>query len=86
MVPEDWDIIDITSEGYIFDWLKIIEGAESIIMTDSCMANLVDQLNIGDDRYFIPIHHIGLTPVHGNHWTWIQNPHLDNKSQMFGIQ
>jgi hypothetical protein len=86
MVPEGWDIIDITSEGYIFDWLKIIEGAESIIMTDSCMANLVDQLNIGEDRYFIPIHHIGLTPVQGNHWTWIPNPRLDGKSQMFGIQ
>jgi hypothetical protein len=86
MVPTGWDIIEITPEGYIFDWLKIIEGAESIVMTDSCMANLVDQLNIDTDRYFIPIHHIGLTPVQGNYWCWLANPRLDPKSNLFGIQ
>ena len=85
MVPKDWAVIDITPEGYIFDWLKIIEGAQCIVMTDSCMANLTDQLNLGDDRYFIPINHIGLTPVQGNHWTWIDNTKLDPKSKLFGI-
>ena len=85
MVPEGWDIIDITPDGYIFDWLKIIEGAQSIIMTDSCMANLVDQLNIGEDRYFIPIHHIGLTPVQGNYWTWLENPNLNPAARTLGV-
>ena len=85
MVPEGWDIIDITPEGYIFDWLKIIEGAQSIVMTDSCMANLVDQLGLGDDRYFIPLHHIGLTPVQGQLWTWLTNPKLSPTATTIGI-
>jgi len=86
MVPSDWQTIDITPEGYIFDWLKIIEGAQSIVMTDSCMANLVDQLGLGEDRYFIPIHHIGLTPVQGMDWTWIENPNLNPAARTIGIQ
>ena len=85
MVPEGWDVVDITPEGYIFDWLKIIEGAQSIVMTDSCMANLVDQLGLGDDRYFIPIHHIGLTPVQGQLWTWLPNPKLSPSARTIGM-
>jgi hypothetical protein len=56
---------------YLLDWLYTIEMAQSIIMVDSVYANLVDQLGIGDDRYFIQRSHVGLTPVHGHHWTWI---------------
>ena len=85
MVPEGWDVVDITPEGYIFDWLKIIEGAQSIVMTDSCMANLVDQLGLGDDRYFIPIHHIGLTPVQGQLWTWLPNTKLSPSARTIGM-
>ena len=85
MVPEGWDIIEITPDGYVFDWLKVIEGAQSIIMTDSCMACLTDQLGLGEDRYFIPIHHIGLTPVQGQQWTWLPNPKLNPASKVFGI-
>ena len=43
-------------EGYsVFDWLKIIEGAETAILIDSCFANLIDQLKIwtGPDLYYI---------------------------------
>ena len=83
MVPAGWQIIEIIEDGWVFDWLKIIEGAQSIVMTDSCFANLVDQLNIGEDRYFIPQHHIGLTPVHGNHWTWLENPQLSRNAVIF---
>ena len=39
IIPDGWRVIDITTEGRIFDWLKIIEGAEAVIMTDSVMAN-----------------------------------------------
>jgi hypothetical protein len=83
VIPEDWQIIPITTEGYIFDWLKIIEGAESIIMTDSVMSNLVDQLNIGTDRYYIPLNHIQLTPVFGNDWTWLDNPTINPGVKIF---
>jgi hypothetical protein len=72
MIPADWQTIEITAQSEsIWDWLKIIEGAESIIMVDSVYANIVDQLGLGDDRYFIQRSHIGLTPVQGQHWTWI---------------
>jgi hypothetical protein len=83
IIPADWQIIPISSEGYIFDWLKIIEGAESIIMTDSVMSNLVDQLNIGTDRYYIPLNHIQLTPVFGNDWTWLDNPTINPNVKIF---
>lgn len=73
IIPQDWAQIEITPmTDNIFDWLTVIERAQSIIMVDSSMANLVDQLGLGDDRYFIPRSHIGLTPVQGHHWHWIK--------------
>jgi hypothetical protein len=72
MIPEDWQAVEISQQSdSIWDWLKIIEGAQSIIMVDSVYANIVDQLGLGDDRYFIQRSHIGLTPVQGQHWTWL---------------
>lgn len=74
MVPQDWQTIYITAEHTpsILNWLTVLERAESIICVDSCIANLVDQMQIGDDLYFIPRSHIGLTPVQGQQWTWIK--------------
>jgi hypothetical protein len=73
IIPQDWQIIEITAQtDSIFDWLAVLEGAQSLVMVDSVYSNLVDQLAIGDDRYFIPRSHIGLTPVQGQHWTWIK--------------
>jgi hypothetical protein len=72
MIPKDWQVINIEEQTTcIWDWLKIIEGAQSLIMVDSVFANIVDQLGIGEDRYFIQRSHIGLTPVHGCDWTWL---------------
>jgi len=83
IIPEGWRVIPVTNEGYVFDWLTIIERAESIIMTDSVMSNLVDQLGIGEDRYYIPANHIQLTPTFGNDWTWLENTKLDPKNKIF---
>jgi hypothetical protein len=72
IVPAGWQTIEITEQtDCIFDWLAILERAQSLILVDSVFANLVDQLNIGEDRYFIQRSHIGLTPVQGQHWTWL---------------
>ena len=84
VIPKDWQVIPITNDGYIFDWLKIIENAQSIVMTDSVMANLVDQLGIGSDRYFIPLNHIQLTPTFGHTWTWLENSTIDPRTKIFG--
>ena len=73
IVPDDWQTIEITERpGYnLQDWLLTMERAQSLILVDSVYANLVDQLNIGEDRYFIQRSHIGLTPVQGQHWIWL---------------
>jgi hypothetical protein len=84
IIPNGWRVIDITSEGRIFDWLKIIEGAEAVIMTDSVMANLVDGMDIqGPERYFIPQHHIQLSATLLGAWTYLPNPELKPQAQIF---
>ena len=73
-IPTEWQTVEINSKetASIFDWLTVLERAQSIVCVDSVFANLVDQLSIGSDRYFIPRSHIGLTPVQGNEWTWVK--------------
>lgn len=72
IVPKEWQVVEITEQtDSVFDWLMVLERAQSVILVDSVFSNLVDQLNIGDDRYFIQRSHIGLTPVQGQHWTWL---------------
>jgi hypothetical protein len=87
MVPEDWQIIEITPDqtDNVFDWLTILERAQSLVLVDSVFANIVDQMNIGDDRYFIPRSHLGLTPVQGNHWTWLHNSNLPHNARTIGV-
>lgn len=83
-VPEGWDIVNIDDDGYVFDWIKIIEGAQSIIMTNSVFANMTDQLKLGDDRYFIPLHHLNWSPTFGTTWTWLPNPTLPAQHRTVG--
>jgi hypothetical protein len=84
IIPEGWRTIPITTEGRIFDWLKIIESAEAVIMTDSVMANLVDGLDIqGPERYFIPQHHIQLTATLLGPWQYLPNPELKRNAVIF---
>lgn len=72
IVPEGWQTIEITEQtDCIWDWLMVLERAQSLILVDSVFANIVDQMNIGEDRYFIQRSHIGLTPVQGQDWTWL---------------
>jgi hypothetical protein len=64
-------IIDIDDHltDSIFDWIGVIEGAEAVVCLDSCVANMVDQLNItGPELYWIRRSGWDLTPVLGNSW------------------
>jgi hypothetical protein len=48
--------IEITAQtDCIFDWCKLLDGAETVILIDSVFANLMDQLNLAPkaDKYFM---------------------------------
>lgn len=84
IIPEDWQIIEIKDQSlYCIDWLTILEKAQSLILVDSVFANIVDQMNIGEDRYFLPRSHIQLTPTLGQHWTWLENTKLNPRTRIF---
>lgn len=84
VIPQDWQTVEISDRSNsIFDWLTIIERAQAIIAVDSCIANMIDQMNIDNDLYYMPRSHIQLTPVLGNSWTWIENQNLDSKTKLF---
>ena len=59
----------------IWDWLKILENAEGMILIDSVFANIVDQMNLnpGADRYYVRKWNRGVdgNPVFLNEWTYM---------------
>ena len=57
----------------IFDWIGVLEGAESVVCLDSAVANLVDQLEItGPELYWIRRSGWDLTPVLGSNWRYVR--------------
>ena len=54
----------------IFDWLGVIEGAESLYLIDSCFANMVDGLDLHRDKWFIRRSKMDLTPVLLSDWNY----------------
>jgi len=86
LIPKNFQIIEINNDGYVLDWLKIIEKAKMIFMTDSVMANITEQLDIGKNRYFIPRANIFNTPTFRNEWIWLKNKNIDPKTNLTGIK
>jgi hypothetical protein len=77
IIPEGHAVVNISSEGRVFDWLTIIERADMVVMTDSSFANLVDGMDIPSvTRYFIPQHHILLSATLLGNWQYLPNPDL----------
>lgn len=71
-MPPEWKRINIskdTTTSSIFDWITTIKSANALICVDSAVSNMVDQLKLDVDKYWIPRSHIHLTPVLGTHWT-----------------
>jgi hypothetical protein len=74
-IPPEWQQIKITAQtDCVFDWLRILEGGQALVLLDSVFSNLVDQLKIPGDLYWIPRSHIHLTPVLGQSWTILEPP------------
>ena len=54
----------------IFDWLMILERARSLILLDSCFANLVEQLGFKNQKIYILRSDVRFTPVLRGDWQY----------------
>ena len=62
--------VDLYLTDSVFDWIGVLERAQSIVCLDSAVANMVDQLAINaPDLYWIRRSAWDLTPVLGEAWT-----------------
>lgn len=75
-IPPEWQRIDVDDNitDSIFDWISVIEGAQAVVCIDSALSNMIDQLQLEVDKYWIPRSHIHLTPVLGTAWTILEAP------------
>ena len=55
----------------IFDWLLTIERARKLLLVDSCYANLVEQLNLENEKAVFLRSPIRFTPVFANGWRFL---------------
>lgn len=86
LIPKEYRRIDITDQGWVLDWLGVIQNASAVVMTNSVFVNVTDQMGFDLERYYIPQHHIQLTPVFGQTWIWLENPDLDPRLNIFAIK
>ena len=62
--------VDLYRTDSIFDWIGVLERADSIVCLDSSVANMVDQLGISAPKlYWIRRSAWDLTPVLAEAWT-----------------
>ena len=74
-IPNEYQVITVR-EGLtdnFTDWLAIVERSDIVVCVDSALSNLIDQVQLTENRdcYFIPRSHIQLTPVMGGLWHYI---------------
>lgn len=73
--PATTQVISITREHTpnLFDWLLLLEKAESIVLIDSLYFNIVEQLNFANTKkYFIRRSPRESNPVMGNLWEFVK--------------
>jgi hypothetical protein len=73
--PTDNNLVVEVKAGIVdnpFDWLELFRFADSIICIDSFYANLVDQLNLPNEKHFIKRSSIFMTPVFKNLWNYVK--------------
>jgi hypothetical protein len=68
----------------LFDWIYTIERADKLVMIDSSLANLTEQLNIESEKYLIIRSVAAATPVYKNGWTfcWPFDPIPDSPDRL----
>lgn len=73
---ETYQIINIDCRtSSVFDWIYTLEQADKLVLVDSCVANLVEQLNLPNEKYFLLRSPIKATPVMKNGWKFISPAH-----------
>jgi len=60
----------------IFDWRLTLERARKLIMVDSCYANLIEQLNLENEKAVFLQWPVTSTPVFANEWRFLFPPKL----------
>ena len=57
-----------------------------IIMTNSVMANIVDQLMLGKKKYVLQNYNIFFTPIFHSNWEWIENKNMNPKDILMKLE
>jgi hypothetical protein len=75
-IPPDWQrdyqIVDIEEKtDSPFDWIYTLENAAKLVLVDSCISNLVEQLNLPNEKYLLLRSPGAYTPVMANAWQFI---------------
>jgi hypothetical protein len=83
-MPKEWteqyQIIEVSPmTDSPFDWIGTLEGAAKLVLIDSCFANLVEQLNIPGEKFFLLRSPIQFTPVMKNGWRFLSGSGGDGK-------
>jgi hypothetical protein len=77
-VPEDWrsyqmvEVEELTDSP--FDWIYTFEQASKIVCIDSCFSNIVEQLNLPNEKHLILRLPNPYMPVMKNGWQFIRLP------------
>lgn len=67
-IETDKQIVELNENHNIFDWIKILKHAAAIVLVDSAMANLVEQVNLPNKKILVAKPNQP-TPTFKNAWT-----------------
>ena len=67
-IESDKQIVEINEYHNIFDWLKILENADQLVLVESAMSNLVEQINLPNKKWLLRKEGHPM-PVYKNKWT-----------------
>jgi hypothetical protein len=73
-MAEGLQVIDMykrSDDEVPLDWLLTLERASKLILIDSCFANLVEQMNLTNDKAVILKNSVAHTPVFKNGWRFL---------------
>lgn len=73
LLSDNYQVIEVDSiTDNPFDWIYTFENAAKLIFIDSCFSNLVEQLNLTNEKYLILRSEVSFTPVMKNGWQYLK--------------